>query len=265
MKLNPGILLAALLITGPLHAADCTEAKPMAKATQPGAKADIVATAVAAGQFTTLAKALAAADLVDALRGDGPFTVFAPTDAAFAKLPKGTVESLLKPENKAKLQEILKYHVVAGKVDAAAAVGLGSAKTLGGGEVVITLTDGRLKVNQANVIKTDLAAANGLIHVIDEVLIPAEHSMATTGNSPRGLISLAVERGAPLFNDGQPAACAAIYEITANALLQLPDDEIPSSARKTLAKALAEARDQSAEKRAWTLRHALDSTVAKLD
>ena len=265
MKLKYEILLGALLAVGPLKAEDCSAAKPVTKPASTKARADLVTTAIAAGQFSTLAKALVAADLVDALRGDGPFTVFAPTDAAFDKLPKGTLETLLKPENKSKLQEILKYHVVAGKVEARAAASLESAKTLGGEEIKISLTDGRLKINQANVVKTDVAAANGLIHVIDEVLIPGGATMMESGRKPRDLIDLAIARGAPLFNDGQPGACAAIYEVAASALLQLPDDEIPSSARKSLANALAEAREQSAETRAWTLRHALDSTIAKLD
>ena len=134
---------------------------------------DIVETAVAAGQFNTLAAALEAAGLVDTLKGDGPFTVFAPTDAAFAKLPEGTVESLLKPENRDQLVAILTYHVVAGKVKAADVVKLKEAKTVNGQDVAITVADNGVQINNANVIKTDIGASNGVIHVIDTVIIPA--------------------------------------------------------------------------------------------
>lgn len=133
---------------------------------------DIVDTAVGAGSFKTLAAALTAAGLVDTLKGPGPFTVFAPTDEAFAKLPKGTVEDLLKPENKKKLTDILTYHVVAGKVTAADVVKLKEAKTVQGKAAKITVADGKVKVDAANVTKTDIAASNGVIHVIDTVILP---------------------------------------------------------------------------------------------
>ena len=133
---------------------------------------DIVATAVAAGQFKTLAAALQAAGLVDTLKGAGPFTVFAPTDEAFAKLPKGTVEDLLKPENKAKLTAILTYHVVPGKVMAADVVKVKDAKTVQGGAIKVSTMGGQVMVDKAHVVKTDIAASNGVIHVIDTVLMP---------------------------------------------------------------------------------------------
>ena len=133
---------------------------------------DIVDTAVAAGKFKTLAAALQAAGLVDTLKGKGPFTVFAPTDDAFAKLPAGTVESLLKPENKEKLIAVLTYHVVAGKVTSAEVVKLTSAKTVQGSEVKISVMDGKVHVDDATVISADVAAGNGVIHVIDSVLMP---------------------------------------------------------------------------------------------
>jgi len=133
--------------------------------------ADIVDTAVAGG-FNTLVTAVKAAGLVDTLKGPGPFTVFAPTDEAFAKLPAGTLESLLKPENKAKLQSILTYHVVAGKVMAADVVKLKTAKTVEGEKVTIKAADGGVMVNQAKVTKADIEASNGVIHVIDSVLLP---------------------------------------------------------------------------------------------
>lgn len=136
------------------------------------ATADIVDTAVAAGSFNTLAAALKAAGLVDTLKGAGPFTVFAPTDEAFAKLPKGTVEDLLKPENKAKLTAILTYHVVPGKVMAADVVKLTSAKTVQGSSAKIAVKDGKVTIDGANVVKTDIAASNGVIHVVDSVILP---------------------------------------------------------------------------------------------
>ena len=133
--------------------------------------ADIVDTAVA-GKFNTLVAAVKAAGLVDTLKGPGPFTVFAPTDEAFAKLPPGTLEMLLKPENKAKLQSILKYHVVAGKVMAHDVMTLHSAQTVEGQNITIETMNGGVMVNNAHVIKTDIAASNGMIHVIDAVIMP---------------------------------------------------------------------------------------------
>lgn len=133
---------------------------------------DIVDTAVAAGQFKTLAAALTAAGLVDTLKGPGPFTVFAPTDAAFAKLPAGTVDTLLKPESKAKLTAILTYHVVAGKVMAADVVKLKEAKTVNGAMVAVKVDGGNVMINNAKVTTADIAASNGVIHVIDTVLLP---------------------------------------------------------------------------------------------
>jgi uncharacterized surface protein with fasciclin (FAS1) repeats len=138
------------------------------------AKTDIVDTAVAAGTFNTLATALQAAGLAETLKTKGPFTVFAPTDEAFSKLPAGTVESLLKPENKEKLKAILLYHVVAGDVTAAQVTKMSSAKTLEGQDVKITLTDGTVMVNNAKVIKANVFATNGVIHVIDTVLLPKD-------------------------------------------------------------------------------------------
>jgi uncharacterized surface protein with fasciclin (FAS1) repeats len=136
------------------------------------AKTDIVDTAVAAGSFTTLVAAVQAAGLVETLKSDGPFTVFAPTDEAFAKLPAGTVESLLKPENKAQLQAVLKYHVVAGKVLAADVVKLTSATTLEGSAVKVMVSGSAVMINDSNVTQTDVVASNGVIHVIDSVMLP---------------------------------------------------------------------------------------------
>jgi uncharacterized surface protein with fasciclin (FAS1) repeats len=133
---------------------------------------DIVDTAISAGDFSTLVTAVKAADLVETLKSEGPFTVFAPTDEAFAKLPHGTLEDLLKPENKSKLASILTYHVVFGKVMAADVVNLSHAKTVNGQSLTIKTYGSKVKVDDANVIKTDIKCSNGVIHVIDSVVLP---------------------------------------------------------------------------------------------
>ena len=154
------ILIVTLMIVG------------LASSSHAGGQKDIVDTAVAAGSFKTLAAALTAADLVGTLKGKGPFTVFAPTDEAFAKLPAGTLDDLLKPANKAKLQGILTYHVVSGKVMAADVVKLKSAKTVNGQSLAIKVKDGGVMVDNAKVTKTDIECTNGVIHVIDTVVLP---------------------------------------------------------------------------------------------
>ncbi|MBP7526994.1 MAG: fasciclin domain-containing protein [Syntrophorhabdaceae bacterium] len=161
MKKIYGLMVALVLI--------------MAMVVAPAANAqdkDIVDTAVAAGSFKTLATALQAAGLVETLKGPGPFTVFAPTDEAFAKLPKGTLDDLLKPENKEKLVSILTYHVVPGKVMAADVVKLKKAKTVQGSEISIKVKGKKVMADKANVVKTDVEASNGVIHVIDAVMMP---------------------------------------------------------------------------------------------
>ena len=133
---------------------------------------DIVDTAVGAGSFKTLVAAVQAAGLVETLKGKGPFTVFAPTDEAFAKLPAGTVESLLKPENKEKLVAVLTYHVVPGKVMAADVVKLTEAPTVQGSKAKVKVADGMVMIDNAKVVKTDIETSNGVIHVIDAVILP---------------------------------------------------------------------------------------------
>lgn len=137
-----------------------------------GMKKDVVDVAIESGKFNTLVAAVQAAGLVDTLKADGPFTVFAPTDEAFSKLPEGTVEMLLKPENKDKLVAVLTYHVVGGKVEAADVVKLKSAKTVQGQNVMVSVTDGTVMIDKAKVVMTDVEASNGVIHVIDTVLMP---------------------------------------------------------------------------------------------
>lgn len=158
------VALALLISATTAHAGECAASKTKPK--------DIVDTAVSAGSFKTLAAALTAAELIDTLKGNGPFTVFAPTDEAFAKLPAGTVESLLKPENREKLTAVLTYHVVPGRVAASDVVKLSSAKTVQGSEVKISVKEGKVYVDNATVTATDVVASNGLIHVIDSVILP---------------------------------------------------------------------------------------------
>lgn len=162
MKLNRILTTAAL--------AAATFILPLARANE-SAPADIVGVAVGAGKFNTLVAAVKAAGLVETLQGAGPFTVFAPTDEAFAKLPAGTVEGLLKPENKEKLVAILTYHVVPGKV-MAADVKTGKAKTVNGQELSLKADSQGVTVDGAKVVKADVAAKNGVIHVIDSVVLP---------------------------------------------------------------------------------------------
>ena len=162
----------ALALAAPVALAAPATGGDAPKAAAPQAAGDLVDTAVAAGQFTTLAAALEAAGLVDTLKGEGPFTVFAPPDAAFAALPAGTVENLLKPENKAQLVALLTYHVVPGRVTAAQVAGMSSATTVQGGEIAIAAADGAVSVDGARVVTADVMATNGVIHVVDKVLMP---------------------------------------------------------------------------------------------
>jgi len=220
---------------------------------------DIVDTALAAGGFNTLAAALKAAGLVETLKGKGPFTVFAPTDEAFAKLPKGTVESLLKPENRKQLTAVLTYHVVPGRI----ALGKQSLGTVEGSPVVVTAGE-CLAVNGAKVTTANIAASNGVIHVIDNVLLP-KSPPPTPAAAAKELIELAIARGVPLFNGGNPEACTAIYEIAAQSLLRAQPSPLTEPTRKALDSALAKiAASSDARANAWTLRRALDHVYSRL-
>lgn len=154
----------------------------MASAGSYSMKKDIVDVAAGNESFSTLVTALKAADLVGALQGDGPYTVFAPTNDAFAKLPEETLANLLKPENKKDLQAVLTYHVVAGKVDAKTAMGLSAAPSLQGENIAISLAGGNVMINQATVVAADVDASNGIIHVIDTVILPPSLQQAAEIN-----------------------------------------------------------------------------------
>jgi uncharacterized surface protein with fasciclin (FAS1) repeats len=145
----------------------------VAKSYMQASEPDIVEVAASAGSFNTLVAAVKAAGLVETLQGDGPFTVFAPTDDAFAKLPAGTIEDLLKPENRDRLQAILTYHVVPGRVMAEDVAGLQSATTVQGQDLKVSISDGTPMINDAKIIQTDILASNGVIHVIDTVVLPS--------------------------------------------------------------------------------------------
>jgi transforming growth factor-beta-induced protein len=227
---------------------------------------NIVESASSAGKFNTLIAAAKAAGLVETLQGEGPFTVFAPTDEAFAKLPKGTLESLLKPENKGKLAAILKYHVVAGNVKLAKALDAGQGKTVLGPSLGIKFSDGRVKIGTANLVTADITASNGTIHVIDSVLLPPAPPAEASGPAKaHKLVELAIERGVPLFNAGQTEACKAVYEVTAEALVNLPASTLTTNDREKLSGALAQIKEQTSSKeQAWTLRHALDAARENL-
>lgn len=225
---------------------------------------DIIGTAVEAGSFGTLAAALDAAGLVRALQGDGPFTVFAPTDAAFARLPRGTVESLLKPENKDRLTAILTYHVVAGDIYSADAFP-GRVRTLEGSGLRVSADDGALMIDQARVISADIATTNGVIHVIDEVIMPESLRAAAT-DPARELIRMAIERGAPLYNHNQPEACTAVYEVAAQALMASSDFRLSDDDRSTLEHAMERsARTHDSREQAWIMRRALDDVMESRD
>jgi uncharacterized surface protein with fasciclin (FAS1) repeats len=168
--LTMAVLAATVTLTPSLFAGECSASKTASAATCAGGK-DLVSVASGADNFKTLVAAVKAAGLVETLQGKGPFTVFAPTDAAFAKLPAGTVESLLKPENRDKLVAILTYHVVPGKV-LAADVRTMEAKTVQGQNVKLVVSDAGVTVDNAKVVKTDVMAENGVIHVIDTVVLP---------------------------------------------------------------------------------------------
>lgn len=238
MKTMRNMLLvgAAILSTGALAVpalAQCSESGSQVAAKPVwDSKADIVETASAAGQFNTLLAAAKAAGLVDALKSEGPLTVFAPTDEAFAKLPAGTVESLLKPENKAQLQAILKYHVVAGKLMAKDVMNLSGAETLNGQRLDFKSQGSNVMIDTAKVVKADVKASNGLIHVIDTVVLPSSKNIVETAQSAatfNTLLTAAKEAGlADALANGGPftvfaptdEAFAKLGQSTIQSLLQ---------------------------------------------
>ncbi len=224
--------------------------------------------AAEAGTFNTLLAAVGAAGLAETLGGPGPFTVFAPTDEAFAKLPAGTVESLLQPENKNKLVDILKYHVLSGVVYSEAALDAKTAKTLNGASVSISVSNGNARVNESNLVALDLEAANGVIHVVDAVLLPQATSQASS-MKPTGavnvshMLTMAISQGVPVYNAGDHHGCAVIYENALNSCMSMPmDSQLHHHVQSVLASAR---RQHSATDRAWTLRRGMDQLQMQLN
>ena len=219
--------------------------------------ATIPEVAAKAGTFKTLVAAVTAGDLAETLSGEGPFTVFAPTDEAFAKLPEGTLETLLKPENKSMLVDILTYHVVPGRIYAADALKAGAAKTVQGSSVEIQAGSGGASVNSSNLLVTDLDAANGVIHVIDEVLLPGKKQA-----SCRQMLDGAIARGVPMYNSGHHSACASLYENTLVSVMERTSDP---HLRARMHAAITKAKHQRfASRKAWTLRYCMDEMMVML-
>lgn len=190
---------------------------------------NIVETAVGAGSFHTLVTAVQAADLVATLQGPGPFTVFAPTDEAFAKLPKETLESLLKPENKGQLASILTYHVVSGRVMAKDVIQLSAAGTVNGQRVKISMTDGRVQLNQAYIVKTDIPCSNGVIHVIDTVLLPSTDNIPQTADKAGKFKTLlAAAKAAGLVEALSGKDALTVFAPTDEAFAKLPAGTVES-------------------------------------
>ncbi|MEZ7956645.1 MAG: CIA30 family protein [Rubritalea sp.] len=230
---------------------------------------DIASVAKRAGGFNTLLAAVEAAGLGDALSGDQPVTVFAPTDAAFAALPEGTVESLLKPENRDKLIAILSLHAVVGNISAGDALNAKQAKALSGGTLEFGITDGVFKVNGATIVKTDIICDNGVIHVIDAVILPnsknenSEKMSAASRKSPTKLIAAAIDKGVPAFNNGDPGKCADIYSDCMVAISK--DKTIDPSVSKDIQKFIERAEKiKDDTERAWFLRSGLDQVYSAL-
>jgi transforming growth factor-beta-induced protein len=193
------------------------------------AEQDIVDTAVGAGSFKTLVAAVQAAGLVETLKGKGPFTVFAPTDEAFAKLPAGTVETLLKPENKEKLAAILTYHVSPAAVKAQDVVKAATVKTVNGQRIDVSMTDGRVKVDQANIVKTDIGCTNGIIHVIDAVILPSGDSIPATADKAGTFKTLlAAAKAAGLVEALSAPGPLTVFAPTDEAFAKLPAGTVES-------------------------------------
>ena len=222
-------------------------------------KADnIVNVASNAGNFNTLLKAAVEAGLANTLSEDGPFTVFAPTDSAFEKLPDEVIISLLKKENKDKLVSILKFHVIAGKYPSDK-LPLLPLKTLNGQDVNFKVDNGDVFINGAKVLKANIKASNGIIHVIDGVLTPPK---TISEASAKGIIVRGIQMGVPQFNHGNHSACADIYEISLRSLLMLPDAKLSESNRKLVSKSLLRLSEMdSSTEKAWEARSTFDKLM----
>lgn len=225
---------------------------------------NIPTTAEKAGSFSTLLAAVNAAGLAEALSGEGPFTVFAPTDDAFAALPEGTVETLLKPENRDKLAAILKYHVIPGRIYSDDALKAKKAETLQGQPIKIMAKNGKAMVNKANLVATDIDASNGVIHVIDSVLMPSKQEKKLGATEAQQMIHDAVAKGSKLYNEGHHAQCAEVYMQTARKMIDY-GDQLPEHVSTSLSSAVSEAQATHCPiKQSWTLREGLDQAYVAM-
>ncbi len=234
----------------------------------------IVEVASNTGSFGTLLAAANAAGLVSTLNGDGPLTVFAPTEEAFSALPKGTLASLLKPGNKSKLAEILKYHVVSGRVYSNDALAMPSAPTVAGPSIAITATDGGANINNARLLQTDIDASNGVIHVIDRVLLPADAPSSGTASSKpaadqrrvaMSVLNDAIHRGVPIFNSGHHGQCADIYMQALRTVSAMPGVAMSPNLRKQVNHTLSVCPQMSSlTNRAWAVRRQIDQVMLEL-
>jgi uncharacterized surface protein with fasciclin (FAS1) repeats len=217
---------------------------------------NIPAVAQSAGQFNTLLAAVGAADLAGVLSGPGPFTVFAPTDEAFSALPAGTVETLLKPENKQKLIDILKYHVISGRVYDTDAVKAGSAATLLGRSIQVGLKADGITINDSKILSKNIDASNGVIHVIDSVLLPTSMTRQNVMSSING----AIQQGAPIYNAGHHGQCCDIYMSAMESINAAGIANANPQTMTMLTQTLDNARNtHSMTERAWVLRRGMDS------
>ncbi len=236
------VALAAMTLAAPAFAGDH------------GKKMDIVDTAASAGSFETLIAAAKAAGLVDALKSDGPLTVFAPTDEAFGALPAGTIETLLKPENKDQLATILKYHVIAGDIGSQALADGARLETLAGIDAEISQTEAGFNIQNARIVKTDIDVSNGVIHVIDRVILPPKQ-MSRADSAEQ--IRRAIDRGVPMFNHGNAQGTVAVYTAVSEQLIR--EGGLSAEERARLKVGLMEAGSaHNARASAWKLRYALD-------
>ena len=234
----------------------------------PKSSNNIASVAKRAGNFNTLLAAIEAAGLTDVLTSDQPVTVLAPTDAAFAALPKGTVEALLKPENRDKLVSILSLHAIAGKVSAGDTLNVGKVRSINGGSLDFGIVDGFFRVNGATIVKTDIQCDNGVIHVIDAVILPSSKgseskTTSTNGESPLELIEAAIDQGVPIFNDGNHGKCATIYR---DCMVSISKSSgVDPRVGKVLEQLMKRAEGiESDTERAWVLRSGLDHVYAAL-
>lgn len=222
----------------------------------------IPATAAKAKNFKTLLAAAKAAGLAGVLDSEGPFTVFAPSDEAFAKLPKGTLESLLKPENKQQLIDILKYHVVSGRLFSDQAIGKGQAKTLLGKNIKASVSGSGIRVNDSVLLATDIETANGVIHVIDSVLLPP----SINREAAMTLLEETVARGAREYNDGNKKQCERLYRAAMARIIQNAGSDVPASAIDILQLSLSRSKKiEKHEDPCWVLRNGIDLAYFALE